>query len=111
MNTQELIMPKITLIGAGSTVFAKNLMGDILDFPELAGSTISLFDIDPERLRTSEIVAHKVSQALGVDPKIETTTDRRKALDGADYAISMIQVGGYKPSTVIDFDIPKRYGL
>ena len=58
-------MPKIAFIGAGSTVFAKNLLGDILSFPELADSTISLFDIDPERLQTSEIVAHKVAEALG----------------------------------------------
>src|SRR6266542_4257050 len=104
-------MPKITFIGAGSTVFAKNLLGDILSFPELAESTISLFDIDPERLRTSEIVTRKVGQAVGAHPTIEATTDRRKALDGADYAISMIQVGGDKPSTVIDFEIPKKYGL
>jgi alpha-galactosidase len=104
-------MPKITFIGAGSTVFAKNLMGDILSFPELAGSTLTLFDIDPDRLSTSEIVAHKVAGALGAAPTIETTTDRRAALDGADYAICMIQVAGYKPGTVIDFEIPKRYGL
>ena len=104
-------MPKITFIGAGSTVFAKNLMGDILSFPELAGSTLTLFDTDRDRLSTSEIVAHKVAEALGATPKIETTTDRRAALDGADYAICMIQVAGYKPGTVIDFEIPKRYGL
>jgi alpha-galactosidase len=104
-------MPKITFIGAGSTVFAKNLMGDILSFPELAGSTLTLFDIDPDRLSTSEIVAHKVAGALGAAPTIETTTDRRAALDGADYAIAMIQVAGYKPGTVTDFEIPKRYGL
>lgn len=104
-------MPKVTFIGAGSTVFAKNLMGDILSFPELADSTISLHDIDEERLKTSEIVAHQMADALGVKPKIEATTDRRKALDGADYAISMIQVAGYKPGTVVDFEIPKKYGL
>jgi alpha-galactosidase len=104
-------MPKITFIGAGSTVFAKALLGDILSFPELASSTISLHDIDPERLHTSEIVAHKVTQTLGVQPTIETTLDRRAALDGADYAICMIQVAGYKPGTVIDFEIPKKYGL
>jgi alpha-galactosidase len=104
-------MTKITLIGAGSTVFAKNLMGDILSFPELGDVTLSLHDIDPERLRTSEIVAHKTAAALGVNPHIEVTTDRRKALAGAKYAISMIQVGGYKPSTVVDFEIPKKYGL
>jgi alpha-galactosidase len=104
-------MTKITFIGAGSTVFAKNLLGDILSFPELAESTISLMDIDPERLRTSEIVAHRVAEYFGAKPKIEATLDRRQALDEADYAISMFQVGGYKPSTVIDFEIPKRYGI
>lgn len=104
-------MTKITFIGAGSTVFAKNLLGDILSFPELANSTISLMDIDPERLRTSEIVAHKVANFFDAKPKIEATLDRRAALEGADYAISMFQVGGYKPSTVIDFEIPKKYGI
>ncbi len=104
-------MTKIAFIGAGSTVFAKNLMGDILSFPELAGSTISLMDIDHQRLSTSEGVAHKINEALAANATIEVTTDRRAALDGADYAICMIQVGGYKPSTVIDFEIPKKYGL
>ncbi len=104
-------MTKITFIGAGSTVFAKNLLGDILSFPELADSTISLMDIDPVRLKTSEIVAHKVADFFGAKPKIEATLDRPAALDGADYAISMFQVGGYKPSTVIDFEIPKKYGI
>ena len=70
-------MPKITFIGAGSTVFAKNLMGDILSYPELAEATISLHDIDEERLRTSVIVANKVAETLGVKPTIEATTDRR----------------------------------
>jgi alpha-galactosidase len=104
-------MTKIAFIGAGSTVFAKNLLADILSFPELAGSTISLMDINPERLRTSEIVAHKVADFFGAKPTIQATPDRRQALDGADYAISMFQVGGYKPSTVIDFEIPKKYGI
>ena len=104
-------MPKITFIGAGSTVFTKNLLGDILAFPELATSTIALHDIDEDRLHTSEIVARNVAQALKAHPKIESTTDRRAALDGADYAICMIQVAGYKPGTVIDFEIPKKYGL
>ena len=104
-------MTKITFIGAGSTVFAKNLLGDILSFPELANSTISLMDIDPIRLQTTEVVAHKMADFFGAKPKIEATLDRRAALDGADYAISMFQVGGYKPSTVIDFEIPKKYGI
>lgn len=104
-------MPKITMIGAGSTVFARNLLGDILSFPELAGSTISLFDIDPERLQDSQRVAASLAETLGVRPRIEATTERRRALDGADYAICMIQVGGYQPATVVDFEVPKRYGL
>jgi len=104
-------MAKITFIGAGSTVFAKNLLGDILSFPELAESTISLMDIDPVRLQTTEVVAHKMADFFGAKPKIEATLDRRAALDGADYAISMFQVGGYKPSTVIDFEIPRKYGI
>ena len=104
-------MPKIAFIGAGSTVFAKNLLGDILSFPELAGSTISLHDLDQDRLRTSEIVARKMAHVLDAHPTIQATLDRRAALDGADYAICMIQVGGYEPATVIDFEVPKKYGL
>ncbi|MCA1725899.1 MAG: alpha-glucosidase/alpha-galactosidase [Thermomicrobia bacterium] len=104
-------MAKITMIGAGSVVFAKNLLGDILSHPELRGSEIALMDIDPERLRVAEIVAHRVAAAVGARPTITATTDRRAALDGAAYAVNMIQVGGYRPSTVIDFEIPKKYGL
>ena len=104
-------MPKIALIGAGSTVFAQALLGDILSYPELAAAALALHDIDAERLRTSAVVAHKVAAALGAQPAIEATTDRRRALAGADYVISMFQVGGYRPSTVIDFEIPKKYGL
>ncbi len=104
-------MPKIVFLGAGSTVFAKNLLGDILSFPELAASTIVLHDINPERLQTSEIVAQKISAAFGANPTIVSTLDRREALDGAKYAIGMFQVAGYEPGTVIDFEIPKKYGL
>jgi alpha-galactosidase len=102
---------KITFIGAGSTVFAKNLIGDILSFPELSVSTICLFDIDENRLKTSEVVARRIAQTLNVSASIEATTDRTRALDGASYAINMIQVGGYRPCTLTDFEIPKRYGL
>ncbi len=104
-------MPAITFIGAGSTVFAKNLLGDIFSFPELAAADIRLMDIDAGRLKTSELMAHKVAAALGATPKITATTDRRQALDGADYAINMIQVAGYQPGTVVDFEVPKKYGL
>jgi Family 4 glycosyl hydrolase len=102
---------KITFIGAGSTVFARNLLGDILGYDELAESEITLFDIDAERLDTSELVARRVAEALGSPAKINATTDRRAALHGADYAINMIQVGGYEPCTVTDFEVPKRFGL
>jgi alpha-galactosidase len=104
-------MTKVTFIGAGSTVFARNLLGDILSHEELAGSEIALFDIDAERLATSELVAHRVVEALDAPAKIVATTDRRTALDGADYAINMIQVGGYEPATVVDFEVPKQFGL
>jgi len=104
-------MARIVFIGAGSTVFAKNLMGDILSYPELAESHFVLMDIDEERLATSEQVAHHLNQVLETNATIEATTDRRAALKDADYVICMIQVGGYKPATVIDFEIPKKYGL
>ncbi len=104
-------MAKTVFLGAGSTVFARNLLGDILGHEELAGSEIVLHDIDAARLNTSELVAHKVCEALDAPAKISATTDRRAALDGADYAINMIQVGGYEPCTVTDFEIPKRFGL
>ncbi|MCB0185525.1 MAG: alpha-glucosidase/alpha-galactosidase, partial [Caldilineaceae bacterium] len=102
---------KVAFIGAGSTVFAKNLMGDILSYPELQDTTLSLHDINEERLNTSAIVANQINKTLNANATIETTTDRRKAVDGADYVITMFQIGGYKPSTVIDFEIPKKYGL
>ena len=104
-------MTKVTFIGAGSTVFAKNLMGDIWSYPELADAAICLMDIDAIRLRQSEQVAGHIIKTLGNNPKVEATTDRREALRGADYVICMIQVGGYEPATVIDFEIPKKYGL
>jgi alpha-galactosidase len=104
-------MPKIALIGAGSTVFAKHLITDILNFPELSSSTLAFMDIDPERLRTTELVAQRISRLLGVQPRLEATLDRRAALDGADYVILMFQIAGYKPGTLIDFEIPKKYGL
>ncbi len=104
-------MSKIAFIGAGSTVFAKTLLGDILSYPELGDSVISLFDIDPARLRTTEKMAHRLAEVLGAHPTIEATMDRAEALQGTDYAINMVQIGGYRPSTVIDFEIPRKYGL
>lgn len=106
-----MFTPKVTLIGAGSTVFAKNLIGDILSYPELSDARFSLYDIDAKRLAESEIVARRINQALGTRATIEATTDRARALDGADFAINMIQVGGYKPGTTTDFALPKSAGL
>jgi alpha-galactosidase len=103
--------PKIAFIGAGSTVFARRLIADILSFEELSEVTLSLFDIDSERLATSAIVAHKLRDTIGAQATIETPSDRREALDGADYVICMIQVAGYRPGTVVDFEVPKKYGL
>ena len=91
-------MAKIAFIGAGSTVFARNLLQDLFTFPDLHGSTIALMDIDPGRLarhRGGRQAAGAV--APRANPIIEATTDLRAALDGADYAINMIQVGGYRP--------------
>jgi alpha-galactosidase len=105
-------MTKICLIGAGSTVFAQNILSDVLSNPELATSAISLHDVDPERLKTSEIVARRIGETLGLQRmQVEATTDRRTALQGADFVILMMQVGGYKPATVVDFEVPKRFGL
>ena len=105
-------MAKICLVGAGSTVFAQNILGDVLSNPELANSEIALFDIDAERLSTSEIMARRIGMSLGLSSlRITATTNRRAALKGADFVILMMQIGGYKPSTVIDFEIPKQFGL
>lgn len=104
-------MAKITFIGAGSTVFARNLLKDLFTFPELHNSTVHLMDIDEARLRDSEVVARRVADQAGANPTILSTTNRKEALQGADYVVNMIQVGGYEPATVTDFEIPKKYGL
>ena len=97
---------KVTLIGAGSTVFARTLISDVVSFPDLAdGLTVALMDIDAERLRATE----RMTEAAGVP--VEATLDRRAALAGSDYVLTMFQVGGYRPATVIDFEVPKRFGL
>jgi alpha-galactosidase len=99
---------KVTFIGAGSTVFARTLIGDIVSFPELAdGLTLALMDVDEERLRVSE----RIASSLAADVRVEATLDRRTALDGADYVVTMLQVGGFRPATVTDFEVPKRFGL
>jgi alpha-galactosidase len=103
--------PKITFVGAGSTVFMKNIIGDVLQRPALAGATIALMDISEQRLEESAIVARKLAATLGVPAKVETYTDQRRALDGADFVVVAFQIGGYEPATVTDFEVPKKYGL
>lgn len=103
--------PKITFIGAGSTVFMKNIIGDVLQRPALGGATIALMDINPERLEESEIVAGKLAKTLGASAKVETHSNQRKALEGADFVVVAFQIGGYEPCTVTDFEVPKKYGL
>jgi alpha-galactosidase len=104
------VSPKITFIGAGSATFTRMLIGDILSYPELRGATLSLHDIDSERLETAAGVARVTAEEAGASPAIEAHADRRAALEGADYALNMIQVGGHR-ATVIDHEIPARYGL
>ena len=103
--------PRIAFIGAGSTVFTKNLVGDILRRPALAGATIALMDIDEGRLAESEIVVGKIVSSLGVPARIETTLERRRALEGADFVVVAFQIGGYEPCTVTDFEVPRAFGL
>ncbi len=103
-------MPRIAFVGAGSVEFTKNLLGDILSFPELADAEIALHDISQERLEVGEAMARYTAKALGASPRIEAHLDRRRALDGADHVINMIQVGGHT-ATKLDFEIPARYGL
>lgn len=106
-------MSKICFLGAGSTVFAKNVLGDCMHVESLQGAEIALVDIDAHRLRVSEQMLVNVAGALGASATIKSYLgqDANEALRDADYAINAIQVGGYEPSTVIDFEIPKKYGL
>jgi alpha-galactosidase len=103
-------MPKIAFIGAGSVVFTRDLIGDLLSFEELADVEIALHDIDPERLETAEAMARWTNERLGGRAVISAHPERRAALDGADFAINMIQVGGH-PATLSDLEIPARHGL
>jgi len=104
-------MSKITFLGAGSTVFAKNVLGDCMLVPALEGFEFALFDIDEQRLRDSENMLSNLKESLNKNIEIKAYLDRKEALRGAKYVINAIQVGGYRPSTVIDFEIPKKYGL
>ena len=103
-------MPRIAMIGAGSVVFVKNLLTNILSLPELRDSTITLHDIDAERLETAGMMARWTARQFGADARIEEHPDRRACIDGADFVINMVQIGMH-PATLLDFDIPRKYGL
>ena len=102
--------PTIVIIGAGSVEFTRELLGDILSFPELGSVRVVLHDIDSERLETAQAIAHATARAAGAQPDVVATLDRRRALEGADYVINVIAVGGHD-ATVRDFEIPASYGL
>ncbi|MFC6823404.1 alpha-galactosidase [Halopelagius fulvigenes] len=103
-------MPTITFLGAGSMVFARNLLGDVLSFPELSDSDVRLVDIDEDRLARTARVAEAMVENEGLDATITATTDRREALDGADYVLNVINVGGREPFEN-EIRIPERYGV
>ncbi|MNJ41955.1 Alpha-galactosidase [compost metagenome] len=104
-------MSKITFMGAGSTVFVKNVLGDVMLTEALQGFELALYDIDMERLTDSENLLNSLKQSLGSTCVVKAYTDRKEALRGAKYVINAIQVGGYDPCTITDFEIPKKYGL
>lgn len=103
-------MTTITFLGAGSVVFTRDLLADLIAFGDLPDLRIQLHDIDAERLATAEGIARATTARLGATPTITSHLDRRRALAGADFVINSIQVGGY-PATVVDFEVPARFGL
>lgn len=104
-------MPKIAFMGAGSTIFAKSVLGDCILTPEIENLQIALHDIDPVRLKDSKMMLENLSANAGRKIEIEAYLDRKEALKGAKYVVNAIQVGGYDPCTITDFEIPKKYGL
>lgn len=112
---EESNMIKITFMGAGSTVFAKNVLGDCMRTPALQNAEIALYDIDEKRLKESEILLNainkNVNESRAVIMGYHGVENRKAALKDANFVVNAIQVGGYKPCTVIDFEIPGKYGL
>lgn len=102
---------KITFIGAGSTIFAKNVLGDLILTKEIGKFDIALYDIDLKRLDESYIMLTKINKKYNGLATIKKYKDRKEALSNAKYIVNAIQVGGYEPCTVWDFEIPKKYGL
>ncbi len=104
-------MTKIAFIGAGSTIFMKNILGDCLHFESLRNADFALMDIDAQRLEESATLLRAMIATMDTGATVTATQDRRAALDGADFVVTAFQIGGYEPCTVTDFEIPSRYGL
>ncbi len=107
-------MVKITFMGAGSTIFARSVLGDCMCAKELSNAQIALYDIDESRLKQSVAILTAINQGLGGKAKIHSflgVERRKEALKSADFVVNAIQVGGYDPCTITDFEIPKKYGL
>ena len=106
---------KITFMGAGSTVFVRNVIGDSLCTPALREAEIALYDVNAQRLKDSEIILNALNHNINEDKAVIRTylgaENRKKALRGSTFVINAIQVGGYDPCTITDFEIPKKYGL
>lgn len=108
-------MVKIAFIGAGSTIFARNVLGDCMCAPALCDAEIALYDIDAGRLEDSRIILDAINKSINQErARIKTylgVGERKKALSAADFVVNAIQVGGYSPCTITDFEIPKKYDL
>ena len=103
--------PRIAFIGAGSTVFMKNIVGDVLRREALSGSHVALMDVDDGRLGESAEVFERLARTIGAEATHSTHACRREALDGADFVVTAFQIGGYEPCTVTDFEVPAKHGL
>ena len=104
-------MSKITFLGAGSTVFAKNILGDCMTVDALQDFEFALYDIDEERLNDSEMMLNNLKNGMNSTVTVKSYKNRKEALRGEKYVINAIQVGGYDPATITDFEVPKKYGL
>ena len=111
ISGKAAVLMKLTFIGAGSTVFARNVVGDCILTPELGAFDVCLFDIDPQRLDESYQLLCSINKTANGKARITKTLDSAEAFTGADFVVNAIQVGLYEPCTVTDFEVPKKYGL
>ena len=108
---REVVVLKITFMGAGSTIFARNVIGDCMCVESLRDATFALYDIDAQRIEESRTFLEAIRKAKGSYGKIECyvgVENRKEALRGARFVVNAIQVGGYDPCTIIDFENPKK---